>query len=77
MSINDKATTRFNSLQTGTRIQSIHDETAGMTDDEFQFPSNGNADPKPDCASVYVPEVSVVSIPFKRERGSKVREKPE
>ena len=46
----------------------------GLTwDDMFQFPSSGKADPKSYLKMNYLTSVKV-SIPFKRESGSKVDE---
>ena len=60
----------FNSLQTGRRIQSWFAHPAGFLYARFQFPSNGKADTK---AGSHAPDQigTLVSIPFKREGGSK------
>ena len=61
----------FNSLQTGKRIQRPTTSTTGTPDDDvFQFPSNGKADPKQRCHAGRL-RWGPVSIPFKRESGSK------
>ena len=89
---------RFNSLQTGKRIQSDHRRYPTCSSIRFQFPSNGKADPKERYGDLYEFYLHVfqfpsngkadpkrnqafsreapsslpsVSIPFKRESGSK------
>ena len=65
------AATAFNSLQTGKRIQRRKRKLWSPSKEVmFQFPSNGKADPK--CISIdsWLPDGNV-SIPFKRESGSK------
>ena len=63
----------FNSLQTGKRIQSDFAEERKISPNEFlfQFPSNGKADPKDEYGEDLYRDFDV-SIPFKRESGSKV-----
>ena len=59
----------FNSLQTGKRFQT-GDQTSRVITQKFQFPSNGKAVPNVWSSKGYVKQKEV-SIPFKRESGSK------
>ena len=62
----------FNSLQAGKRIQSPQSISHPQKRSEFQFPSSGKADPKiVEKASRKQIGIVSVSIPFKRESGSK------
>ena len=61
----------FNSLQTGKRIQRAVIERNNVTVTEFQFPSNGKADPKKSWRWAIPDYLLEISIPFKRESVSK------
>ena len=64
---------RFNSLQTGKRIQRSNQRESQKRLSPFQFPSNGKAYPKGSKTKTQCRLSNVVSIPFKRESVSKGR----